>query len=122
FCLLVLFATLYTFTVSFSDDQAIDRTSLDGNDIRVSGPGGFSQLATPVSAAPAGNGTPRTATYQITAPGGAWDVADSGAYTVTVESNQIFDTVGNPVGATSLGSLLVSLKNDNNIYLPLVMR
>ena len=39
----------------------------------VSGPGGLTQLARLISVTPAGNGTPRTATYQITAPGGAWD-------------------------------------------------
>jgi hypothetical protein len=108
----------YTFTVSFSDNLALDSTSFDGNDIRVTGPGGFDQLATFVSVAPSGNGTPRAATYQITAPGGAWDGADRGTYTVTVEANQIFDSAGNSVGATSLGSFLVNL--NYTIYLPLV--
>ena len=77
----------YSFTVSFSDNLAIDVTSLDGSDIRVTGPGGFNQLATLINVTPAGNGTPRTATYQSTAPGGSWDSADSGFY--TVESRQI---------------------------------
>jgi hypothetical protein len=109
--------TTYSFTVGFSDNLAIDITSIDGNDIRVSGPGGFNQLATLVSVTPADNGTPRTATYQITAPGGAWESMDRGAYTIAVEANQIFDSAGNPAGAISLGSFLVSL---NSIYLPLV--
>ena len=68
--------------------------------------------------APAGNGAIRTATYQITAPGGAWDTADSGTYTIAVEANQIFDNAGNSVDATSVGSFLVSLKYTT--YLPLV--
>jgi CSLREA domain-containing protein len=112
--------TTYSFTVSFSDNQAVDITSIDGSDIRVTGPGGFSQLATLVSVTPAGDGTPRTATYQITAPGGAWDSADSGAYTIAQEANQVFDSAGNAVGATSLGSFLVSL--NYSVYLPLVVR
>jgi hypothetical protein len=112
--------TTYSFTVSFSDNLAIDSTSIDGSDIRVTGPGGFDQRATLVSVTPAGNGTPRTATYQITAPGGAWDSLDRGTYTVAVEANQIFDSVGNPVGAASLGSFLVSL--NYTAYLPLVLR
>jgi hypothetical protein len=111
-------STTYSFTVTFSDNLAIDSTSIDGNDTRVTGPGGFNQLATLVSVAPGGNGTPRTATYQITAPGGAWDTADSGTYTIAVEANQVFDSAGNSVGAISLGSFLVDLKYTT--YLPLI--
>jgi hypothetical protein len=109
----------HSFTVVFSDNLAVDGASLDGSDIRVTGPGGFNQLATLVSATPAGNGTPRTATYQITAPGGAWDSVDEGSYTIAIEANQVFDSAGNPVGATSLGGFLVSLKYTT--YLPLVL-
>jgi hypothetical protein len=86
----------------------------------VTGPGGFNQLATLVSVMPAGTGTSRTAIYQITAPGGSWDVVDEGTYTIAVEANQVFDSVGNPVAATSLGSFLVKL--NYAIYLPLVLR
>jgi CSLREA domain-containing protein len=110
--------TTYSFTVTFSDNLAIDVTSLDESDIRVTGSGGFNQLATLVSVTPAGNGTPRTATYQITAPGGAWDSLDGGSYTIAVEANQVFDSAGNGVGATSMGSFQVSLKYTT--YLPLV--
>jgi hypothetical protein len=86
----------------------------------VTGPGGFDQLATLVGVTPAGNGTPRTATYQITAPGGAWDTGDNGTYTVALEANQVIDTARNPIGATALGSFLVSLRY--TVYLPLVQR
>jgi hypothetical protein len=110
----------YTFTITFSDNQAIDSTSIGAGDIRVSGPGGFSQMATLVSATPAGNGTPRTATYQIAAAGGAWDTGDNGTYTIALEANQVFDTAGNPTGAATLGSFMVSL--NHAIYLPLVVR
>src|SRR5205814_2480358 len=43
------------------------------------------------------NGTPRTATYQFLAPGGSFDPADDGTYTVTLQSNQVFDVTGLPV-------------------------
>jgi Bacterial Ig-like domain len=112
--------TTYSFTVDFSDNLAIDVTSLDGSDIRVTEPGGFNQLATLVGVTPPGNGARRTATYQITAPGGAWDSADSGAYTIAQKANQVFDTAGNAVGATTLGSFQISL--NYTVYLPLVMR
>ncbi len=40
-------------------------------------------------------------TYRIAAPGGTWDVADDGLYTVSQNANQVSDSVGNarPVGA-----------------------
>jgi hypothetical protein len=112
--------TTYRFTVSFSDNLAIDATSLDGSDIRVSGPGGFDQFATLVSVTPVGSGTPRTATYQIAAPGGSWDTADGGSYTIAVVANQIFDSAGNSVAATTLGNFQVS--PSYTVALPLVVR
>src|SRR5262249_49953400 len=110
--------TTYSFTVTFSDNLGIDNTSIGNGNILVSGPGGFVPLATVVSVTPAGNGMPRTATYQITAPGGTWDIADRGTYSVAVEANQVFDSAGNSVGVISLGSFLVDLKYTT--YLPLV--
>ncbi len=95
----------YSFTVTYSDSLAIEITSVDGGDIRVTGPGGFNQLATLVGVTPAGSGTPRTATYQIMAPGGAWDSADGGTYIIALEANQVFDTVGNPINASCTGQL-----------------
>ncbi len=61
----------HSFTVVFSDNLALDVSSLDGSDIRVTGPGSFNQLATFVSVTPV-SGTPRTAAYRISAPGGTW--------------------------------------------------
>jgi hypothetical protein len=112
--------TTYSFTVIFSDNLAIDSASLGLGDIRVTGPGNFNQLATLVDVTPTGNGASTTATYQITAPGGSWDPGDSGTYTIALETNQVFDSAGNPMGSGSLGSFLVKL--NYTIYLPLVLR
>jgi hypothetical protein len=112
--------TIYSFTVTFSDNLAIDRASLSTGDIRVTGPGGISQLATFVDVTPAGNSTSCTATYRITAPGGSWGTGDNGTYTIALEANHVFDSAGNPVRSGSLGSFLVKL-NDTT-YLPLVLR
>jgi hypothetical protein len=110
-----------SFTVVFSDNLAIDIASLDGSDIRVTGPNGFSQLATLVGVTPAGNGTPRTATYQISAPGGAWDMADNGTYTVTMLASQVRDTAGNTVAASTLGSFTVNISvTRHTVFLPLI--
>jgi uncharacterized repeat protein (TIGR01451 family) len=111
----------HSFTVVFSDNLAIDSASLDGNDIRVSGPSGFDQLATFVSVTPAGNGTPRTTTYRINAPGGAWDNADTGSYTLALQANQVRDGVGNPVAARVLGAFSVAISAPiHKVFLPAV--
>ncbi|MBD1935844.1 Calx-beta domain-containing protein [Microcoleus sp. FACHB-68] len=93
-------STTYTFTVDYTDNAAINVSSLDNNDIQVTGPNNFNQLATFVSVNPAGTGTPLTATYQINAPGGSWDLADNGSYTVNLLTNQVLDTTGNTAAAT----------------------
>jgi uncharacterized repeat protein (TIGR01451 family) len=112
----------HSFTIVFSDNLAIDIASLDGNDIQVTGPGGFNQLAALISANPAGNGTPRTATYSITAPGGSWDSADNGTYTLALEANQVRDTAGNPAAGQVLGRFSVNVSAmRQRIFLPLVL-
>nr|OEJ72561.1 hypothetical protein BH720_23960 [Desertifilum tharense IPPAS B-1220] len=111
--------TSYSFTVEYADNRAIAIGTLDNNDIRVTGPDGFSQLATLVSPPFPGNNTPISATYQITPPGGAWDAADSGTYTLELLANQVTDTTGNPAAPATLGSFIVRLNqppvaNDNS--------
>jgi lysophospholipase L1-like esterase len=103
----------YTFTVTYGDDRAVNVASLDSQDILVTGPGNFSQLATFVSVDNATNGSSRTATYRFTAPGGTWNAADNGTYTFTVQPNQILDTAGNAIPTQSLGTLTVALVDGN---------
>ncbi|MGL4375657.1 MAG: hypothetical protein ACRCT1_04420, partial [Microcoleaceae cyanobacterium] len=97
------------FTVTYTDDNAVNVTSLNSNNIIVTGPNGFSQQATLVNVTPTNNGTPVTATYSFTPPGGSWDTADNGIYTVQLQPNQVSDTVGNFEAAGSLGTLTVNI-------------
>jgi hypothetical protein len=101
--------TAYTFTVTYTDDTAIDVSTLDGNDVRVTGPGGFDQLATFVSVDVNSDGTPRVATYSVAAPGGSFDPTDNGSYTLMVEPNQVADTSGNFVAPNKLGAFSVAI-------------
>ncbi|MEG5042680.1 MULTISPECIES: esterase-like activity of phytase family protein [unclassified Microcoleus] len=103
--------TTVNFTVDYSDNFAVNSSSLDNSDIRVTGPNGFNQLATLVSFTPTGNGTLRTATYQITAPGGSWDLGDNGDYAIAIESDQVSDINNNFVAASNLGSFNVNIPN-----------
>lgn len=105
-------AATYDFTVTYSDNVAVNVSSLDNSDIRVTGPNGFNQLATFVSLNTPGNGTPRTATYRINTPGGTWDAADVGTYTVQMEASQVRDTSNNNVAAGILGTFNVDVLNN----------
>lgn len=84
--------TAITFRVTYSDNAGINVSTLDGSDIRVTGPNGYAQLAVLRSLDAATDGTPRTATYAVTPPaGGTWSRADNGTYTVFLLTNQVGD-------------------------------
>jgi hypothetical protein len=76
-------------------------------DVRVTGPYRYRQLATLDHVDVNTNGTPRTATYRITPPAGAWSAASNGVYTVTMQAKQVKDTSGKPVAARKLGAFTV---------------
>jgi Ca2+-binding RTX toxin-like protein len=95
--------------VVYADNAAIDVSSLDSNDVRVTGPNGFDQLATFLRVEPGSDGTPRTVTYRIDAPGGTWNSTDNGSYTITVQANQVKDNRGNAVVTRTIGTFPVNL-------------
>jgi hypothetical protein len=104
----------YEFDVTFTDNTAINVATLGTpGAVTVSGPGfGTPAAATFVKVDVNSNGTPRTATYQITPPGGSWDLPDNGLYTVNIVGGKIFDTdAPTPlsVPAGPAGSFLVGI-------------
>ncbi|HEV8290406.1 MAG TPA: calcium-binding protein [Tepidisphaeraceae bacterium] len=120
----------YSFTVRYDDDVAVKASTFDNNDIRVTGPGGYSKLAAKVSVNAVGNGKSRTVTYRITAPGNIWDSIDNGTYTVALVGNQISDISNNVAAPRTLGTfsvnvpkvvlgadgtMIVNGTNDNNV-------
>lgn len=92
------------FTVTYTDPLGIDLGSLDSAEILVTGPNGYAQPAALVQASSGPDGTPRSATYRIAAPGGAWNAADDGTYHVLVQPDQVFNRQGNPVPAGAIGT------------------
>jgi hypothetical protein len=99
----------YQFTVTYSDDAAIDASTLDGSDLFVSGPNAYGQLAILVGVTPPGNGSPLTATYSITPPGGSWQLSADGVYTLTLLNNQVLDTNVFAVAGGQLGTFAVAV-------------
>ncbi|WP_298867361.1 hypothetical protein [uncultured Gimesia sp.] len=85
--------TSYSFTVEYSDDSAIDVSTIDVNDVTVTGPGGALMVASAVEVSGV-DGTPKTATYTITPPGGNWDIADNGVYMIALNGSEVGDDGG----------------------------
>jgi len=99
----------YTFTVRYDDASLISVNSIDSNDVRVTGPNGYSQLATRVATSPTSNASSVTGTYSISSPGGTWDPTDNGSYQLSLLNNAVTDTFGNATAAVSLGSFAVNI-------------
>jgi hypothetical protein len=81
-------------TVVYTDNAAVSLASIDSSDICVTGPYGVSQPGILIGVDASANGSPITATYRINAPGGLWDEADNGVYTVFMYFHQVSDTSG----------------------------
>src|SRR5262249_52450725 len=86
---------IYQFQVTFTDNVGLQVSTLGDGNVEVTGPNGFDQLATLVDLDDTTDGTPRTATYQITSPGLNWAGGDNGTYTVALVGGQVSDVNGN---------------------------
>jgi hypothetical protein len=95
-------APSYGFNVTFSNVTQFTAESL-ANAIVVTGPGGFAQAAQ-VSAV---NG--RTVSFTATPPGGSWNSADGGTYTIQIEANKVGDGAGNFIPPQALGTFQVTI-------------
>ena len=95
-------------TVVYADNVAIDVSTIDTDNLRVNGPNGFNADPILDSVSSSTDGSPRTAVYRFTPPGGSWDAADNGSYSVRLLSNQVFDTAGNAVPSGVIGSFSVN--------------
>ena len=96
--------SLYSITVTFSDNVAVDVGTVETSSLSVQGgPNNFT--ANFVSLDTNSNGTPRTALYQFTHD---WISDDDGIYTV-YSPTSVTDTAGNPVADDPLGTFAVYL-------------
>jgi hypothetical protein len=97
----------YSFTVTYSHYAALDDEALGVDDVSVIAPDGTG-LA-PASVALAGPGTARRVTYTLAAPGGSWDAADSGTYSVVLAADSVRSTTGETLAAGTLGTFVVDV-------------
>ena len=108
-------AATIDFTVTYTDAQQVDTSTLKSSNVTVTTPSGGSPVVTLVSA----NLTPAasvTVTYSIQAQGGSASQADDGAYTVTATSNSataVQNANGLPVAGGTIGQFTVNVLNPN---------
>ncbi len=96
------------FSVTYADNLRIDPATIDASDLTVTAPDGTVVPVT-LTSTNGGNGKSHTAIYSIAAPGGTWDVADVGEYTVAVNAGAVSDTSGNTTPAKTIGKLAVNV-------------
>jgi len=100
----------YQFQVKYIDlESRIDLVSLGNGDVRVSGPNGYQANAVLVGVNVSKTGKAAVGIYRLAPPGGQWDPADNGLYSVSVLPEQVRDEAGNYVVAGGIGSFEVNL-------------
>jgi hypothetical protein len=102
-------AATFDFTVTYTDSggSLIDPATLGDDDVTVVGPDNTVYAATLVSAGV--GGSPRVVTYRISAPGGTWESADAGSYSVVQSAGGVADVAGNFRPAGAVGSFNANL-------------
>jgi hypothetical protein len=99
-----------TVTVTYSDTSGVDIASVGPSNISVTRDrDGLALTVLAASPDANSNGSPRTVTYTVAAPDGAWDPTDNGTYSVSMAENQVRDVSGSAVAATALGTFDVAI-------------
>ncbi len=107
-------APTYTFSVIYTDGNAIDPNTIDSSGVVVTGPNGYNQTAALISVTPSVDGTSAAAIYSIPAPNGvAWDASGNGSYSISVVANKIKNTAGLAVAAGPIGTAVVNIAATN---------
>jgi hypothetical protein len=105
----------HQFTVTYTDNDAVQLASLDDNDVVVFGPNGYREKATLVSIDANADNSVCNVTYQIPASAasrdwsGNWNWPANGQYEVWLEGDQVWDTSQNAAEAAHLGTFWVDV-------------
>jgi hypothetical protein len=99
--------TTYTFTVAYSGAVPVNIQTLGNSDLLVLGPNGFSQAAELVGLSDSTNDTYVVATYRVAAPGGTWDPADRGVYSIRLKTQEVRDALGASLPEAIIGAFTV---------------
>lgn len=81
----------YSFTVQYGDDSAVSVKSIDAKDVTITVPNGVGTVPVKSARTFDRSGSPLTAIYAFTPPGGTWDSSDNGTYTINSVADQVGD-------------------------------
>jgi hypothetical protein len=99
----------FDFTIVYNDlNSLVDPATLGNDDVTVIGPDNATYVASLIDAGVPGSGGNRTVTYRINAPGGTWDGADAGTYSVAQNADGVADVAGNFRAAGEIGTFTVA--------------
>jgi hypothetical protein len=107
----------HSFTVTYTDDSAVNVSSLGSSNLLVTGPNGYSNLVDYIGVDTPTDGTPRIASYSVSAPNGTWNAADNGTYQITIQNGQVTDTFNNSVAESVLGAFTVAIATNQQALL-----
>jgi hypothetical protein len=96
-----------TFSVTYTDNNAVNASSINADTVAITLPDGTSVSPTILSTS--GSGTSITVSYSYTPADGAFSSGDNGTYTLNLLAGGFSDTSGNPAAAATLGSFTVNL-------------
>jgi hypothetical protein len=97
-------------TVTFSTSASlINVSTIAPTNIAITDPSNNPLTITGATVDVNSDGTPRTATYTFTPPGGAWNASVDGTYSVAMIANQVSDEASQFVAGGSLGSFQVNI-------------
>lgn len=92
----------YIFTVEYTDsDDGVDVSTITTGDVTVNN----SASIAGATEASGSDGSPKTAIYAITPPGGTWDDSDNGTYTIALAGSEVCDTNASPACVAANASL-----------------
>lgn len=108
----------YRFNVTYRDaGVGLRSATINSQDVLVVGPRLYKAMAKLISATKKADGS-IVVTYQAPAPGGSWNSADTGVYTLWLQAGQVGDLAGNMAPKKSLGTLRVGLAAAQRAAMP----
>ena len=99
----------YRFRINWRDDEGMDLSSLDNGDVKAVAPDGSTRRVYFLGTYPTADSRNFVGNFKIAAPGGAWDAADNGVWTIRVLSNHVRDTGGNVMRGRTLATFRVDI-------------
>ena len=104
------------FSVTYTDNVAINVLSVDAADVVIQRVGTNETYTAKLDFLQMGGNAPeRTAVYSFAAPGGLWDSADNGTYSIQLARDQVRDVNDNFAAAGSLGTFQVAISRQGQL-------